>query len=67
MKNINYTSVPTRYEVLERTPGGFISKLKITEVSKNDGRKFSHIYYLEHIKIAKDRNALIDKFLKKKS
>lgn len=53
------------YKVLERTPGGFISKMEITETTLDTGEDFVHTYYLEHEISAKNRNELIDKLLKK--
>lgn len=57
-------SVITSWKVLERTPGGYISKLEITERALDGSGNFTHIYYLEHDKVAKERNDFIDKALR---
>lgn len=52
-------------KVLDRTPGGFISKLEITEKMIKGGEEFTHIYFLTHSELQNKVNNFIEEQMEK--
>jgi hypothetical protein len=48
-------------KVIDRTPGGFISEIEITEEVIKSGERFTHHYYLIHDKLQKEMQDFIQK------
>ena len=48
-------------KVIDRTPGGFISEIEITEEVIKSGERFTHNYYLIHDKLQKEMQDFIEK------
>lgn len=52
-------------EVLERSPGGYITKMKITEKASDGSGTFSHVYYLTYDEQKHKMDKFIEKTMKK--
>lgn len=63
-KNLNNRTTPIKFEVLERSPGGYITKAKVTEQVNGKKETYSTIYYLEWDKDRHKMNKFIEKALK---
>ncbi len=64
-KDLNSRTTPIKMKVLERSPGGYITKLLITEQVNGKKETYNTTYYLEESKTMKKIKDFIKKQINK--